>query len=320
MDGFSENKKDEALFFLTNFGGTFPLYIRLYPQVRNLEYVQKISKKMIYKRVGGCGNWEMDGSVGSQTAAFFESYKTEPNNFGKCYFEQNEINELVKKYNDLGYQICSHAIGTRAIERILKAYEYVLLKNNNNINPLRHRIEHFEFPTIDQVERAISKLKLIVSAQPGYAWMDENFQKAYRKYLKEEQFQRQIPLKTITKLGGIILGSSDSPVQHLNPFIQIHGMINFPISNESLNIYQALRTYTFNAAYATFEEKIRGTLEIGRNADFIILNQNPFKLNKKRIIELKVIKTYLKGKLLKKIKLNIPRILIKYLFSRKNKI
>jgi len=101
--------------------------------------------------------------------------------------------------------------------------------------------------------------------------MDENFpgMGTYRKYLKPEIVDMQIPLKTIYEMGGIICGSSDAPVQDISPFLQIHGMVNFPIVNERLSVYQAFRTYTYYAAYATFEENIRGTLSEGKLADFV---------------------------------------------------
>ncbi|MHA1695902.1 MAG: amidohydrolase [Candidatus Helarchaeota archaeon] len=323
LDGFDELKRDLTLWFLSFFGGLFPLYIRLYPQIRDANRVIPITKRMSYKRIGGCGGWEMDGSVNSQTAAFFEPYKNSEDNKGKCYFTQEEVNYYVKLANDLGFQICSHAIGTRAIERILSSYETILKKKEETrkkINPLRHRIEHFEFPTNDQVERAIDKLKILISAQPGYSWMDETFQQAYHKYLTPEQYQRQIPLKSIVERGGIILGSSDSPVQHLNPFIQIHGMVNFPIKKERLNIYQALRTYTYNATYSTFEETDRGTLTPGKNADFIILDKDPFKTPSSGLIDIKVLNTYIKGHKVNKIRLNILKLLLKSLFTKKKKI
>ena len=101
----------------------------------------------------------------------------------------------------------------------------------------------------------------------------KTFQQAHRKYLRPEQFDRQIPLRTIVEEGEIICGSSDSPVQTINPFIQLHGMVNFPLVNEQLSVYQALRTYTYNGAYSTFEETERGTLTAGKWADFIILHK-----------------------------------------------
>jgi predicted amidohydrolase YtcJ len=125
--------------------------------------------------------------------------------------------------------------------------------------------------------------------------MDETYQRAYRKYLRPEQFQRQIPLRKIVDMGGILIGGSDSPVQDYNPFIQIHGMVNFPLIHERLTVYQAFRTYTINGAYATFEEGTRGTLIPGKHADFILLNANPFTIDSEKILDLTVHATYIRG-------------------------
>ena len=203
--------------------------------------------------------------------------------------------QYVSRAHAAGFQVSSHAIGTRAIETILTAFEHVLKGESDPKNPYRHRIDHFEFPTQDQVDRALA-LNLVITAQPGYAWMDEKYQQSYRKYLRPEQIARQIPLKTIMERGGILCGSSDSPIQHLNPFVQIHGMVNFPIVKEQLSVYQALRTYTYNAAYATFEDHQRGTLEVGKVADFMILEEDPFTIPAERLLELKPVSTYLGGK------------------------
>lgn len=325
LEGFEDSKKDRALWFLTKFGGILPLHLRLYVQYEDSKRAQQYVKFQSTPRIGGCGSWEMDGSVGSGTAAFYESYANDPDNYGKCYHTPEETNQRIRQAQEDGFQVSSHAIGTRAIETLLSSYESVmksnpLLNRDQSVmesNPLRHRIDHFEFPTLEQVERAVSKLGLIITAQPGYAWMDEMFQRSYRKYLRPEQFQRQIPLKTIMDQGGILCGSSDSPVQHLNPFLQIHGMVNFPIENQRLSIYQALRTYTYNGAYATFEEKERGSLSVGKWADFIIMDEDPFLVDPSRISELTVDSSYIKGKKILPLKDSLAAFLLKGLFLPK---
>ena len=164
---------------------------------------------------------------------------------------------MQKAHND-GYQLTVHAIGPRGIEPILQAFEAVIKTDSENPgkNRLRHRIDHFEFPTAEQVRRA-NEIGLLFTAQPGYSWMDEHFQRAYHQYLTREQFESQIPLETIAEAGGIICGSSDSPVQDISPFIQLQGMTDFPIKGERLSAYEAFRTYTYNGAYSTFEEDER---------------------------------------------------------------
>jgi predicted amidohydrolase YtcJ len=295
LEGFEDSPNDLVMRLFTTFAPVFPLYLRLFPQYIHPERVAPLRKKMIYPRVGGCGSWEQDGSIGSRTAGFYEPFADNPNNFGKCYYSPEKMTEIVDQMHRAGYQITSHAIGTKALDVILAAYDTVLQPEGYQ-NRLRHRIDHFEFPSAEQVDWAISRMHLLITAQPGYSWMDETYQKGYRKYLQPEQFARQIPLRKIVEKGGILIGGSDSPVQHLNPFTQLHGMINFPLEHEQLSIFQAFRTYTANAAYSTFEEQTRGTLEVGKNADFIVLDRNPFTIPKEKIIDLRVKATYLQGR------------------------
>jgi len=319
LDGMKETN-DLGLWFLSKFAPSLPLYLRLFPQLLNQTEVNKFTSLMQYKRVGGCYQWEMDGSIGSQTASFYESFGNNPNNFGRLLHPYDEVLAKVREFYKNGYQIISHAIGTQGIDSILKAFDTVLTENNDLENKRRHRIEHFEFPTLDQVDRAIDRCHLIVSAQPGYSWMDETFQKAYRKYLRPKQFNRQIPLRTIVEKGGIICGSSDSPVQTIDPFIQLHGMVNFPLIKEQLTVYQALRCYTYNGAFSTFEEQTRGTLKVGKWADFIILNEDPFKIAKAHILDLKVQSTYLHGAIAPKMNCSTSAFLLHGVFGKKHKI
>ncbi len=327
LDGINEHKPDFSLKILSKLAGLLPIDVYLYPQIKNFEFTQQLRKKMKYPRVGGCNGWEMDGSIGSRTAAFEIPYLTDPDNYGKIYFEQSFVDSEVKRYHEQGYQIISHAIGTLAIERILSAYEKVInsgdKKSNNENRPIknlqRHRIEHFEFPNKNQTDRIIEN-NILVSAQPGYAYFDDMFQKSYKAYLSPEVYNRQIPLKTIADRGGWILGSSDSPIQYHNPFIQIAGMIKFPIANQRLSMLQALKTYTVNAAYATFEEHQKGTLEPGMNANFIVLDRDPFRIGKEEIEMIKIKETYIAGKVPKYMSSSILSLIRKMVFASKRPI
>ncbi len=96
-------------------------------------------------------------------------------------------------------------------------------------------------------------------------------------------------------------------------------MVNFPIEKEQLSVFQAIRTYTYNAAYSTFEENERGTLDIGKWADFIILDRDPFHIPKDSLIDVKVLDTYIQGKNNNKMNYSFTKFMIKSFFSR-NKI
>ncbi|MCP4764273.1 MAG: amidohydrolase family protein [archaeon] len=319
LEGFSQSQKDIMLWMMSIYAGILPLQIWMTGQIRSLEGMKKYSKSMSYPRIGGCGPWEMDGAVGSHTAAYFESYLDNSENFGAILYPYEELIDNVIKAHDFGFQITSHAIGTKGIEHILQAYEELFRKRGLSENIRRHRIDHFEFPNIEQVERTL-KLGILVVPQPGYAWMDKHYLHSYERNLRPEQIARQIPLKTIADAGGYILGSADSPVQHLNPFTQIMGMVNFPIEKEQLSVYQALRTYTYNGAYGTFEENVRGTLTVGKYADFIMLEEDPFKISKNNLADIKVKSTYIKGFIQQPMDISALGLIFKGIFGKKKKI
>jgi predicted amidohydrolase YtcJ len=326
MENVNIDKNNPTVWFFKKIAPYLPVYFRLYSQQRDLSLIQSLSlnENMLNLRAGGCGGWMMDGAVGSKTAAFYSPYlnNPDPDNIGKLYFPRNKLLKSLKYAQNHGFQISSHAIGTRAIDRIVNAFGTILVQNKDFTNNLRHRIDHFEFPTKQQVEFAIETLKLLVVPQPGFSWMSENLpgMNTYQKYLKREIIEMQVPLKTIYETGGIICGSSDSPVQPLDPWLQIQGMVNFPISKERLSVYQALRTYTYNAAYATFEEETRGTISVGKWADFIVMSRNndPFKVPKDKLIDLKVDETYIQGQKVWEININKRKILTGSLFKKKN--
>jgi predicted amidohydrolase YtcJ len=301
LDGFDDDPKDMTVWFITRVAAALPLKLRTYIQYLDPKKTEPHVKYMRMRRIGGCAAWEMDGSVSSQTAAFCEDYKSKPGFSGECYYTAEKVESLVERAHDAGYQITSHALGTSAIENLLSAFERVLAKKGDNENKLRHRIDHFEFPNDDQVRRA-AKSRILLAVQPGFSWFDEKYQKGYRQFLSDAVFKMQVPLKKIASLGGILLGGSDSPVQHFNPFLHIQGMVSFPLKDQRLSVYEALRTYTYNAAYATFEETERGTLKAGKTADFAVLDKNPFECNPEDIQTIKVVSAYIDGKRIKPLK------------------
>ena len=134
----------------------------------------------------------------------------------------SKVREAAQK----GIQLSSHAIGEAAIDQILDCYETVQ-KEKGRIaekeSPLS-RIDHFEFPSRQAVEK-IKKLPLALTVQPGFSWLDKRYLKSYEQFLPEEKAEQQIPLKELLEAGVCLCGSSDSPVQSMNPFEQMLGMV-----------------------------------------------------------------------------------------------
>ncbi len=291
LDGNGDSPDDLPTKTMVEYVGKLPIGVRLFVQYTDPQKAACYLPYMAQKRLGGCGCWEMDGSIGSRSASFKVPYRHEPANFGHRYYSYEDCRKMVRAGLDAGYQITVHAIGTEAIEEILQVFEELLPAGGDG---RRHRIDHFEFPTADQVKRAAA-LNLLVTVQPGYTWFDSHYQKSYEKFLEPEIIARQVPLATLFNAGIVVCGGSDCPVQEINPFLQIQGMVEFPIPEQSLSMYQALCTYTKNGAYALHEENVRGTLAPGKTADFMILAEDPFTCPKDRVYELKPKVTYLAG-------------------------
>lgn len=313
LDGNDDSENDIVMTIAKTFLPKLDINTRLFSQYADLSKMDKISKKLKSKRVGGCGVWEIDGSVGSMSAKFDLPYKNKNTN-GKLYYNDSQRDEMFKRFNDAGYSITTHAIGSEAIAKALDSFEKITIKGN----PKNHRLDHAEFPYPNDVQRIID-LGLGVAVQPGYAWFDWKYQNSYSSFLEDEIMKREIPIKRLVENGVNVLGSSDSPVQDINPFLQMMGMIEFPIREQRLSKYQALQTYTIFPAKSLGEEQERGTLEIGKNADFAIFADDYFKVDTSEIINSKAENVYIRGKLIRKMNPNIVG-LIKTMLKKSRKI
>lgn len=149
-----------------------------------------------------------------------------------CYYSQEEVNRAVQKMDRANYQIASHAIEDRAVERILEAL-------SQTISNRLHRVEHCEFVTEDTLEELLTwgKGRLAVVMQPGYAWIDKHYLHTYEQFLPEE-CMREMKLRSFYDGGLCLCGSSDSPVQDMNPYVQMQGMVDFYRPEESLTVYK----------------------------------------------------------------------------------
>jgi len=241
-------------------------------------------------RVGGC--IILDGSIGSRTAAIIDDYLDEAGNNGVLYYTQEEIDEFVRKAHRAGLQMSVHAIGERAIDQILQAYSRVLAENPAKDH--RYRIEHFELPTCEQIALA-AQLGIIPSTQPAFDfyWGGENGMYAMR--LGRDRALRMNPLNSIIKGGCIILGGSDSDVTPMNPLLGIHAAVNHTNPAQRLSVIDAIRMFTINGAYGVFKEDEVGTIEKGKIADLVVLEENPLKVDASRIKDITARSTVKRG-------------------------
>jgi predicted amidohydrolase YtcJ len=229
-----------------------------------------------------------DGYLASRTAALTKPYHGDAQNSGKLMCTQKDMNASAKNVVDKGFQLVIHAMGDKAVDAALNAIEATEDKG-------RHRIDSAALLNEVLIQR-LKKRKVVVSVQPLVALSEFSVYDAV-EHLGEERARWLYPLKTLVNEGIFICGGSDSPMEPLNPLLSIQSAVTrrfFP--EEQLSIDDALRMYTANAAYASCEEKTRGTIEEGKHADLTVLSEDPHEVAVSRIQDIIVEMTIIAGK------------------------
>jgi len=219
-----------------------------------------------------------DGSLSGRTAAVSEPYQ-DTDNLGVLYRDQETLDTIVQELDSKGFQIAIHAIGDRAIEQVLLAYEKVIGRGNLNSN--RHRMEHAGILNPELLQ-FMADIDLVIATQPRMLY--EQGEGFYRS-CGEERIQLVYPYRSFIERGLHVAGSSDSPVVSADPVLGMRdsmmrqteeGRILAP--EQRLNPEQALHLFTQGAAYSLFEEDNIGTIEEGKLADMVILSDDPLTL------------------------------------------
>lgn len=241
-----------------------------------------------------------DGSLGTRDAALTKPYSDAPGECGILNYSKESITELCKKAYDCDLQIGIHAIGDKGIEIAVDAMESCYLENPKP--DIRFRLIHGTVMRQDLIER-IKKLPVIVDIQPGYTSNTNIWWSIDR--LGEERLKLSYAWNTLRKNHIMLTASSDAPVEPVDPFWGIYSVVMRQDGNElpeggwqpqeRLSVYDAVCMYTKNAAYSSYEEKIKGTLEVGKLADFIVIDRDIFHIPGREIKEIKVLATYVNG-------------------------
>lgn len=242
-----------------------------------------------------------DGSLGPGTAALTEPYSDMPDNTGIMTSSPAEVKEKCKKAYNMGLQVGIHAIGDRGIEAAVDAIEACYLDNPRK-DP-RFRLIHGTCMRPDLIKR-IKKLPVIIDIQPSFTsnnniWWSED-------RLGPKRIRYAYAWKTLIDEGILLTGSSDTPVENFSPLLGIYSVVYRQdrtgkpeggwMPKERVSVYEAVCMYTKNAAYSSYEENIKGTLEEGKLADYVVLEKDPFMTKGLELKDIQVLETCLGGR------------------------
>lgn len=228
----------------------------------------------------------LDGSVGARTAAFARCYE-KMRTRGTILLPIQGLRTLIKIANDNGIQLMIHAIGDRAVTHALRAFK----KQNGTSNELRHRLEHVEKLDSSSI-REMAEMNLIASMQPNFVKRWQQPGGLYEQYLAERYKEMNCFRRLLDAGVKVIFGSDSLPP---GPLYGIQGALTHPSPCGRLNMIDALRLYTQEPAFATFEEDKKGTLDIGKFADLVVLNKNP--LREKNLDTIKTVFVFVGGRI-----------------------
>ncbi|WP_230425615.1 amidohydrolase [Spartinivicinus ruber] len=241
-----------------------------------------------------------DGALGSRGAALHTSYTDKKNHKGLLLYSPKQLLQLAKQAQHNGFQVNIHAIGDRGNSEALNIFQQ--LSPLNPHSSLRHRIEHAQVIQLEDIPR-FAKLNIIPSMQPIHATSDKNMAE---DRLGPQRIKGAYAWRKLTNHNALIAGGSDFPVEPANPFYGIHAAVTRQDHNnqpskgwypeEKLTVAEALKLFTYNAAYAAHQENKVGNLRPGYWADFILLDRDPFTTQKQTLWQTKVLATWVAGK------------------------
>lgn len=240
----------------------------------------------------------LDGAISSRTAFLSEPFIGSKNDYGKVIIEsQEELNKIVLEGHRLGFQFAIHANGDKAIEMALRAYRNALEKYPRKNH--RHRIEHC---TVVNPQLINEMRKLGIMAIPFGCFLWYHGEKVVPFY-GMERAKLMFAHRAFLDAGIQIAGSSDSPAMPYNPLLAIQSCVTRQTSSgeviapeQRITVEEALRLYTLGGAYASFEESTKGTIEVGKLADLVVLSKDPTLVNPRTIMDINVMMTMVGGK------------------------
>jgi predicted amidohydrolase YtcJ len=251
-----------------------------------------------YITVGGIKVYA-DGALGSHGAWLLEPYSDLPDSIGLNVMTPDELREAAHLAAEHGLQLCTHAIGDRANRVTLDVYEETITSRSDG-RELRWRIEHAQHLHPDDIPR-FAELGVIAAMQPIHCTSDGPW---VPLRLGEERSRTGAYVwRSLLDSGAVIAGGTDAPVESVNPIPDYYAAVTRRMRNgeyfypeQCMTRLEALRARTVDAAYAAFEEDVKGSLEPGKYADVTVLSKDILEVPAEEILDTKVLYTIVGGK------------------------
>jgi predicted amidohydrolase YtcJ len=255
-------------------------------------------------RIGAIGENAVDGGFTGPTAWLLADYKGQPGFRGKGRFTDEELQAMVDDAASLGWQMGLHCIGDAAIQQTITAYDRALhTYPSRDRDPLDRRwfTDHFTIMPPDATMATMKRDNIMIAAQPNFLY---NLEDRYKQTLDDWRLLHDNPVKTPAEKFGLFVafGSDNLPINPLvglyaaitrkGPSGEAHGFVE-----EGVSRTDAIRMYTANGPYLSWEENVKGTLEPGKYADMVVLPFDPMTADPETILHGKVDMTFIAGKL-----------------------
>ncbi|MBX2843171.1 MAG: amidohydrolase [Flammeovirgaceae bacterium] len=246
----------------------------------------------------------VDGALGSRGAWLLEEYEDRPNHFGHETTPMNFVEKVVNEGLANGFQVCSHAIGDRANREVLNTYEAAFKANPEKANNHRFRIEHAQHLTEADIPR-FGELGVIPAMQAIHMSSDRPWA-IYRLGLARIQEGAYV-WKKLLESGAVVINGTDAPVEPISPIASFYSSVSRKTlkkepeggyePSQRMSREEALRSYTLDAAYGAFEEDIKGSIEVGKLADFTVFSKDIMTVPEGEILDTEILYTILDGKI-----------------------
>jgi len=263
--------------------------LRVFPQ--SLKIKTALSRKL--PRIGGCFACALDGCFGSHDAAMNQPYVDAAGGDGVLYYDDAKVTDFCKQANRAGLQIEMHAIGDRAFDQACRALKAAL--DDFPRKDHRHGIIHDCLPTEEGLA-ICREYGIQMPVQSAFIDWKQEPNEYLESIMGPERLNRLNPLAAFLNNDIVVSFGSDAPCTTPDPLDWIHRAVNNENRAQAVSVQEALRMCTINGAYVTFDDGERGSLEVGKIADMVILSDKLYQVPAERIRDIRVEKTILSGR------------------------